>query len=54
MQLMKILLAQVILLADYNNVSWGDRIKYIWNATSTNKNVKVCKRIVQFSGVVKL
>lgn len=29
---MKRLLAQVMLLADYDNVGVGDRIKYIWNA----------------------
>lgn len=51
---MKRLLAQVMLLADYDNVGISDRIKYVWNATSTNKNVKGCKRIVQFSGVVHL
>lgn len=29
---MKRLLAQVMLLADYDNVGWGDRLKYVWNA----------------------
>lgn len=29
---MEKLLAQIMLLADYDNVGWGDRLKYIWNA----------------------
>ena len=29
---MKKLLAQIMLLADYDNVGWGDRLKYVWNA----------------------